>query len=209
MLLHAKKLSQGTPSEDYGQWKIDFTESDPSHKLRGVFQVTLNPSVLSYVGAPFNWCQRPHNVSIPSIYNFELDEPVPFRQTNLQCTVPQETGICTTFISGEWSGYLLDDNGHTMNLNITANFSSNRQNVRLVDKNGMIYSGRIRCDASLHSLAIPGSDPMENWPESYLDIIYDSPAANINWTSHTIFKFAWGYNSFHVNWCPWKMCKTY
>ena len=32
-----KKLSHITTNEDYGQWKIDFTESDPSHKLRGVF----------------------------------------------------------------------------------------------------------------------------------------------------------------------------
>ena len=70
-----------------------------------------------------------------------------------------ETGTCTTFISGNWSGYLLDDNDHAINLNITASFSSDRQNVRLVDKDGIIYEGRIQCDTSLRSLSIPGSEP--------------------------------------------------
>ena len=44
---------------------------------------------------------------------------------------------------------------------------------------------------SLRSLSIPGSEPMENWPESYLDIIYRWPTAKMNWTSHAIFKFTW------------------
>ena len=183
---------------DYGQWRIDFTETEPAHKLRGVFRVTPYPNIIEYVGAPFNWCQRPHNVSNPSIYIFENDEPVPYRRTNLQCTVANENHLCNTFIAGNWSGYLLNADDHTINNNVMVYFNATREKVVFVDKSGVVYSGSISCDKALETFAIPGSTSMENWPESYLDIVFQSPSTVSNWTSHTKFKFKRTYVSFKI-----------
>ena len=53
-------------------------------------------------------------------------------------------------------------------------------------------------DQQLESYSIPGDTAMANWPESYLDIVFQSPSTVTNWSSHTKFKFSRTYVSFKI-----------
>ena len=186
--------------DDIGQWQIDFYNdqvASPPHRLRGVFRVPRFAGGIVHVGAPYNWCQRPHNMSHPSTHPFESTEPVPFRKTAFSCMVQNRDELCTTYLQGNWNGFLLDPSDLSPT-DRTATFFSAYGSSVLTDQDGIAYHAEISCGAETLGFTVPGHTEMAAWPETSLDLMYSSPHNVSNWTSHSRFKFERTYDRFSI-----------